>query len=152
MNRKLLLKQVIITSVLTLMFFNLSAQSEKKFNFKGQEYFVKPEVIAFLGKEKVDEYSTKGTLKLMYYNFYSKNSFEILNELPAKKGVEASTISYLPNTKISNDPNDFQILNTNIQPSEKSQFFKLNDKFIMVYPQSAIDRNFDVFIKSLSNN
>lgn len=149
MSKKLLLKQVLITLVLSLMFFNLSAQTEKKFLFKGQEYTVKSDVLAYLGVEKAEEYSSKAPLKLMYFNFYSSNSYLVINELPNKNGVTATAIKSTLGQPFVVNESDFDIFKTDIKPSDKNQYFKFNNKYMMVYPQGAIDRSFDSYIESI---
>ncbi|MDP2386187.1 MAG: hypothetical protein Q8M29_07435 [Bacteroidota bacterium] len=150
MNRKLFLKQALLTSILSFFFLSLSAQSEKTFLFKGHEYDVKPNVLAFLGKEKVEEYSLKAPLKLMYFNFYTTNSYLIINELPKKRGISAATLYSASGQDFVGNEDNFDVFKTTIKPSDKNQYFKLSNKYLMVYPQGTIDRNFDTYIESLS--
>src|SRR3989344_711615 len=150
MNKKLLLKQALITSILSLFFLSLSAQSNKTFQFKGHEYIVKPGVSAYLGNEKVEEYSLKAPLKLMYFNFYTDNSYLIINELPKKNGIIAEALKTESGQIFVGNEVDFNVFKTEIKPSDKNQYFKINNKYIMVYPQGTIDKNFDTYIESLS--
>ncbi len=148
MIRKLLLKKIIGFSIFTFLFFSVSAQSEKKFLFKNKEYKVEQSVLEYLSKKKIEENTSKLSSQLMYLNFYATKSFEMMEELPEKKKITVLDIPYLQGTNGS-EAIDFQILKTTIRPSDKNQFFKFKDKFIMVYPQSTIDRNYNLFISSL---
>ena len=145
MKRKLLLKRVSITSVLLFCFATMFAQNEKKFTFKNREYIVKESVVDKLGEAVVEDYKANSPDELMYHNYMATSSFELLDRLPPGKNIQPIERNFTT-TNIS----DFDLYKENVVLTDKNQFFKFGDKYLLVYSQFSFEKKFSHYIKSIT--
>mgnify|MGYP003425311602 CR=1 FL=1 len=134
--------------IFTLLFVSFSlllASQNATFKHKGKEFTIDTRVEKFLGSQKVTEYITSSTFKLVYFNFFVEHSFEFINELPADKNLNIQTRTF-STTNIA----EFDILKEGIEPTENNQYFAFGNKYLMVYSQNSFNQKLEQFIQSLN--
>lgn len=135
-------------SIFTLLFlfigFILFSQNTK-FVHKGNEFTLDSRVEKFLGKDKVSEYLTNGTFKLVYFNFFVQNSFELITTLPEGKNILVKEKVFA-----TNSIKELDMLSEKIDLEENNQYYRFGDKYLLVYSQNSFDKKLDQFINSLN--